>query len=231
MGKSLKNAVTPDDMYDEYGADTLRLYEMAMGPFDTSRPWSTRDIVGMYRFLQRIWRNLVDEDTGELTVADDAVANDETMRLLHVTIDGVANELDNLRFNTAIAKLVELNNHLTKLTAGEGGLPRSVAEPFVLMLAPLVPHLAEELWSKLGHADSLTYEAFPVADPALLVEDSIEYPVQVNGKVRTRITVPADAAPDAIEALALADERVQEFVAGAPKKVIVVPGRLVNIVA
>ncbi len=231
MGKSLKNAVTPDDMYDEYGADTLRLYEMAMGPFDTSRPWSTRDIVGMYRFLQRIWRNLVDEDTGELTVADDAVANDETMRLLHVTIDGVAGELDNLRFNTAIAKLVELNNHLTKLTAGEGGLPRSVAEPFVLMLAPLVPHLAEELWSKLGHADSLTYEAFPVADPALLVEDSIEYPVQVNGKVRTRITVPADAAPDAIEALALADERVQEFVDGAPKKVIVVPGRLVNIVA
>ena len=141
MGKSLKNAVSPDEMYEAYGADTLRLYEMAMGPLDASRPWETRDVVGMYRFLQRLWRAMVDETTGELVV-DDAPADDETRRLLHRTIDTVRREMDALRFNTAIAKLIELNNHVTKLAA----TPREVAEPLVLMLAPLVPHVAEELW-------------------------------------------------------------------------------------
>ena len=145
MGKSLKNAVSPDEMYEQYGADTLRLYEMATGPLDASRPWETRDVVGMYRFLQRLWRNMVDEDTGECTVVDDA-GDDETRKLLHRTIDTVRTEMDALRFNTAIAKLIELNNAVTKLDA----TPREVAEPMVLMLAPLVPHVAEELWRKLG---------------------------------------------------------------------------------
>jgi len=226
MGKSLKNAVTPDDSCQSYGADTLRLYEMAMGPLDASRPWETRDVVGMYRFLQRLWRNVVDEETGEVALLDQP-ADDETLRLLHRTISGVRDDMDGLRFNTAIAKLIELNNHLTKL----GGCPVDVAEPLVLMVAPLAAHLAEELWAKLGHTDSLAVEPFPVADPALLVADTVEYPVQINGKVRSHITVAADLDASTIEATALADPKVVSLLDGAtPKKVIVVIGRMVNIV-
>jgi leucyl-tRNA synthetase len=227
MGKSLKNAVTPDDICGSYGADTLRLYEMAMGPLDASRPWETRDVVGMYRFLQRLWRNIVDEETGELALLE-APADTDTERLLHRTISGVRDDMDALRFNTAIAKLIELNNHLTKL----GGCPPDVAEPLVLMVAPLAAHVAEELWAKLGHDDSLAYEAFPVADPALLTADTVEYPVQVNGKVRSHIIVAADLDIAGVEAAALADSKVAALLAGGtPKKVIVVPGRMVNIVA
>ena len=226
MGKSLKNAVTPDDICQSYGADTLRLYEMAMGPLDASRPWETRDVVGMYRFLQRLWRNVVDEETGEVALLDQP-ADGETLRLLHRTISGVRDDMDGLRFNTAIAKLIELNNHLTKL----GGCPVDVAEPLVLMVAPLAAHLAEELWAKLGHTDSLAVEPFPVADPALLVADTVEYPVQINGKVRSHITVAADLDASTIEATALADPKVVSLLDGAtPKKVIVVIGRMVNIV-
>ncbi len=226
MGKSLRNAVSPDDMYDAFGADTLRLYEMSTGPMDASRPWETRDVVGMYRFLQRVWRNLVDEETGELRLGPPA--DDDTKRLLHRTIDGVRSDMDGLRINTAISKLIELNNAITKL----GSSPADVAEPLVLMLAPLCPHVAEELWRKLGHTDSLIRESFPVADPALLIADTIELPVQVNGKFRSRIIVAADAANDIVEAAALADAKVITALAGAtPKKVIVVPGRTVNIVA
>jgi leucyl-tRNA synthetase len=226
MGKSLKNAVTPDDICGSYGADTLRLYEMAMGPLDASRPWETRDVVGMYRFLQRLWRNIVDEETGELAVLD-TPADVETKRLLHRTISGVRDDMDALRFNTSIAKLIELNNHLTKL----GGCPSDVAEPLVLMVAPLAAHLAEELWAKLGHGESLAFEPFPVADPALLVDDTMEYPVQINGKVRSHITVASDLDPAGIEAAALADQKVASLLDGAtPKKVIVVPDRMVNIV-
>ena len=226
MGKSLKNAVSPDEMYEAYGADTLRLYEMAMGPLDQSRPWETRDVIGMYRFLQRLWRNLVDEDSGALTITDDP-ADDDTRRALHRTMDGVRADMDGLRFNTAIAKLIELNNHLTKLDA----TPREAAEPLVLMLAPIAPHIAEELWARLGHAESLTYESFPVADESMLVDDTIEMPVQVNGKVRSHITVSADAGADVIETIALADDKIAALLDGPPKKVIVVPGRLVNVVA
>ena len=226
MGKSLKNAVSPDEMYDEYGADTLRLYEMATGPMDASRPWETRDVVGMYRFLQRLWRNMVDEDSGECVVAD-TPADDDTLRLLHRTIDVVRTEMDALRFNTAIAKLIELNNAVTKLDA----TPREIAEPMVLMAAPLVPHMAEQLWRKLGHDDTLTYLDFPVADPQLLVDDTIEYPVQVNGKVRSRVTVATDADAATVEAAAMADDKVLAAIDGKPpKKVIVVPGRMVNVV-
>ncbi len=226
MGKSLKNAVAPDEVCADYGADTLRLYLMSMGPLDASRPWESKDVVGMLRFLQRVWRNLVDEDTGALRT-DLPVLDDATERVLHRTIDGVRNDLENLRFNTAIAKLIELNNHLTKL----GGCPREAADRLVLMLAPLAPHLAEELWHLLGHTDTVTYQQFPVADPTLLVDDTIEVPVQVNGKVRSRIMVAADADQATMEATALADPKVQAALGGnAPKKVIVVPGRMVNIV-
>ena len=226
MGKSLKNMVTPDEMYDTYGADTFRLYEMSTGPLDTSRPWSTRDVVGMQRFLQRLWRAMVDEETGACTVVD-TPADDVTRKLLHKTILGVTEDMEALRFNTSIAKLIELNNSLTSLE----GTPREVAEPLIHMLSPLAPHVAEELWAKLGHTEQLTFATFPVADVSLLVDDTMEYPVQINGKVRARITVATNADASAVQALAMSDAKVKEALAGAtPKKVIFVAGRMVNIV-
>ncbi|HET7740368.1 MAG TPA: leucine--tRNA ligase [Mycobacterium sp.] len=228
IGKSLKNSVSPDEICDEYGADTLRVYEMSMGPLEASRPWATKDVVGAYRFLQRVWRVVVDEETGADRVADHEQISDETLRLLHKTIAGVAEDYVALRNNTAAAKLIEYTNHLTK----EGVTARAAVEPLVLMVAPLAPHLAEELWRRLGHDASLAHGPFPQADPAYLVDDTVEYPVQVNGTVRGRITVAADADADALEAAALADEKVVAFLDGAtPKKIIVVAGRLVNIVA
>jgi len=227
IGKSLKNSVSPDEICDDYGADTLRVYEMSMGPLEASRPWATKDVVGAYRFLQRVWRLVVDEQSGIVRASDDAL-DDETLRVLHRTIDGVSDDYTNLRNNTAAAKLIEYTNHLTK----QGVTARAALEPLVLMVAPLAPHLAEELWLRLGHETSLAHGPFPTADPQYLTEDTVELPVQVNGKVRGRITVAADADADALEAAALADAKVQEFLNGAtPKKVIVVAGRLVNIVA
>jgi leucyl-tRNA synthetase len=181
----------------------------------------------MYRFLQRLWRLLIDEETGAVTVAD-VEPSAETRRLLHRTIDVVRTEVEGLRFNTAIAKLIELNNHLTKVAEPVG---RDVAEALVLMVAPFAPHIGEELWLRLGHEGGITYAPFPVADPALLVDDTVEYPVQVNGKLRGHVTVPADGDAAIVEAAALAEPRVVATLAGAtPKKVIVVPGRMVNIV-
>ena len=229
MGKSLRNVVTPDDMYGSYGADTLRLYEMFTGPLDQSRPWDTKAVVGVYRLLQRIWRNVVDETSGEVTVTD-AEPDEETRRVLARTVDAVREGMEKMRFNVSIAKVTELNNHLTAKYPS-GGVPRAIAEPLVLLLAPLAPHVAEELWSRLGHATSLAHGPFPEADPALLVDETIEVPVQVNGKVRARLTVPAGADSDAMEAAARADARVGELLAGATvRKVVVVPGRLVNFV-
>ena len=230
MGKSLKNIVTPDEMYDEFGADTFRLYEMSTGPLEASRPWNTRDVIGMQRFLQRVWRNLVDEDSGTLRVSDDA-ATEALLRETHRAIVGVATDMQNLRFNTAIAKLIELNNALTGHVNEHGSTPREVAVPLVQMLAPLCPHLAEELWERLGNTDTVTYVQFPAADPALLVDDTIEIPVQVNGKLRSKLTVEAGATDESIEELALADAKVRAIIGDAqPKKVIVVPKKLVNIV-
>jgi len=199
---------------------------MASAPLDAARPWESRDVVGMQRFLQRAWRNIIDESTGEVRASDEP-ADEVTRRKLHRTIATVRAEMEALRFNTAIAKLIELNNHVTKV----GSTPREVAEPMVLMLAPLVPHVAEELWRRLGHDGTVAYVRLPEADPALLVDDSVEYPVQVNGKVRGHITVPADADAATVEATALADPKVAAALDGAvPKKVIVVPGRMVNVV-
>ncbi len=232
MGKSLRNAVTPDDMYESYGADTLRLYEMFTGPLDQSRPWDTKAVVGVYRLLQRIWRSVVDEDTGEATVAaaDGPAPDDDTRRALHRAIAAVREGMEQMRFNVSIARLTELNNHLTARYP-DGGVPRPVAEALVLLLAPLAPHVAEELWARLGHPESLATEPFPVADPALLVDDTVEIPVQLNGKVRTRVHVPADADAAAVEAAARADDRVAALLEGATvRRVVAVPGRLVNFV-
>ena len=213
IGKSLKNSVSPDEMCDDYGADTLRVYEMSMGPLEASRPWATKDVVGAYRFLQRVWRLVVDEYSGDIRVTDSPDLDTDTLRLLHRTIAGVSEDYAALRNNTAVAKLIEYTNHLTK--QHRDSVPRPAVEPLVLMLAPLAPHLAEELWQRLGNPRSLAHGPFPVADPDYLVEDTVEYPVQVNGKVRGRVTVSAGADADAVEAAALADEKVQTFLAGA----------------
>ncbi|HEY0698197.1 MAG TPA: leucine--tRNA ligase [Micromonospora sp.] len=224
MGKSLKNVVTPDEMCAAYGADTFRVYEMSMGPLEVSRPWETRAVVGSYRFLQRVWRAVVDEETGATRVVD-TPADEATRRLLHKVIDGVRADMEGIRFNTAIAKLIELTNGVTRLEQ----TPREIAEPLVLMLAPFAPHVAEELWQRLGHDGSLTYEPFPVADPALLVAETVTYPVQVNGKVRGRIEVAADVAEETVRTTARA--AVAEHLAGRePRKVIVVAGRMVSVV-
>lgn len=227
IGKSLKNSVSPDEICDEYGADTLRVYEMSMGPLEASRPWATKDVVGAHRFLQRVWRVVVDESTGATSVNEHEALDTDTLKILHRTIAGVTEDYAALRNNTAAAKLIEYTNHLTK----EGVSARAAIEPLVLMVAPLAPHLAEELWKRLGHGTSLAHGPFPVADQQYLVDDTIEFPVQVNGKVRGKITVAADLDKAGLEAAALADEKVQAFLDGAtPKKVIVVPGRLVNLV-
>ncbi|PRX47691.1 leucyl-tRNA synthetase [Prauserella shujinwangii] len=230
MGKSLKNVVTPDEMSENYGADTFRFYEMSMGPLDDSRPWATKDVVGSQRFLQRLWRLVVDEATGAVRVADIELTDDDR-RQLHKTVAGVREDYAELRFNTAGAKLIELNNYVTKTYGSAEATPRELAEPLVLMLAPMCPHIAEELWQRLGHPDSLVHGPFPVPDEKWLVDETVEYPIQVNGKVRSRVTVAADAGQDDVRAAALADAKIAALLDGAePRKVIVVPGRLVNVV-
>ncbi|HVK45513.1 MAG TPA: leucine--tRNA ligase [Micropruina sp.] len=225
MGKSLKNIVTPDDMYDAYGADTFRIYEMSMGPLDQSKPWETRAVVGSQRFLQRLWRNVVDEQTGALLVTDEAM-DDATKRALHKTIDAVARDYDALAFNTAIARLTEFNNALTKLDA----VPRKAIEPMLLMVAPLAPHIAEELWSRLGHPDSLAYVPFPQADPTLIIDDTVTCVVQVKGKVRARLQVSADITEDALREQAMALPRIAEETPNGVRTVIVRAPKLVNVV-
>ncbi|MFB7505072.1 class I tRNA ligase family protein, partial [Streptomyces broussonetiae] len=223
-------AVTPDEICAEYGADTLRLYEMAMGPLDVSRPWDTRAVVGQFRLLQRLWRNIVDEATGEVTVVDaeDADIDEDTLRALHKAVDGVRQDLEGLRFNTAIAKVTELNNHLTKAGAA---VPRSVAEPLVLMVAPLAPHIAEELWRKLGRTDSVVHRDFPVADPQYVVDETVTCVVQIKGKVKARLEVPPAISEEELEKAALSDEKVVAALGGADiRKVIVRAPKLVNIV-
>ena len=227
MGKSLKNAVTPDYVCDEYGCDTLRLYEMYMGPLDQSKVWNTRDIVGVHRFLQRVWRNFVNEDTGELKVAETPPDKD-LARKTHQTIKRVSEAMESMSFNVAIAALIELNNELVQLDE----VPRWSGEMLVAMLAPMAPHISEELWARLGYDPSVADVPWPAYDEDMLAAETVEYPVQVNGKVRSRIQVPADADQGAIEQAARNDERVQASLDGKTiQKVIVVPNKLVNIVA
>ena len=223
MGKSLKNGVSPDDITDAYGADTLRMYEMAMGPLDGDRPWRPADITGMHRFLQRLWRLIVDESTGETLVVSGAGLDDATARLLHRTIAVVREDFAALRFHTAIARIIELTAHASRLPH----MPRALAEPLVLMVAPLAPHLAEELWQRLGHAGSLAYEPFPQPDPALVADTTVILPVQVNGKVRFTIEVPASATRDDIAGLLASHPAYpRDDVA----RLVIVPGKIASIV-
>jgi leucyl-tRNA synthetase len=230
IGKSLKNMVTPDEMIGAYGADTFRVYEMSTGPLEQSRPWETKAVVGSQRLLQRTWRVVVDEQTGDVR-ATDVEPDEDTLRALHRTIAGVRDGLDTLRFNIAIARITELTNHLTSAYGADSPVPRSVAEPLVLLVAPLAPHIAEEMWARLGHGESLAWHPFPEADERWLVEDTVQIAVQVNGKVRSQVSVPAGADAAALEAAARADEKIAGYLDGAAvRRVVAVPGRLVNFV-
>ncbi|MBI1304845.1 MAG: leucine--tRNA ligase [Phycisphaera sp.] len=241
MSKSLKNVVNPDEVIADYGADTFRLYEMYMGPLEASKPWNTRDIVGVFRFLQRAWRLAVDERTGELLLAANADAKLE--KLLHRTIHKVGDDIEKLSFNTAIAAMIEFVNAATRPQSmtdpTQGGLTRDQLAHFATILWPFAPHIADEIGAKLGLSGttaegvriSIATQPWPAVDPMKLVDDEVEMPVQIQGKIKARLMVPAKADAAAVEALALAHADVVAAIAGRPvKKVVVVPGRMVNIV-
>jgi leucyl-tRNA synthetase len=230
IGKSLKNMITPDEMIEAFGADTFRVYEMSTGPLEQSRPWETKAVVGSQRLLQRVWRVVVDEENGHPRVAD-AEPDADTSRALHRAIEAVRDGMTTLRFNIAVARITELTNHLTQTYGSGTSVPRSVAEPLVLLLAPLAPHVAEEMWARLGHPESLAWAPFPVAEQRWLVDETVQVAVQVNGKVRSQVSVAADADAAALEAAARADERIAGYLDGATvRRVVAVPGRLVNFV-
>ena len=224
MSKSLKNVINPDDVINDYGADTFRIYEMYMGPLEASKPWNTRDIVGLFRLLQKIWRLVTNEDA-TIALADDNAADEATEKQLHRLIAKAGTDIEKLSFNTAIAAIFEFVNKAKPLT-------RDQLDRFTRVLAPFTPHLAEELWSKLGNPPSVAHADWPTYEESMLTDDEIEIPVQVMGKLRSKITMPKDADNKAMEEAARNDPRIIEFLGDKQiRKVIVVPGRLVNIVA
>ena len=231
MSKSRGNVINPEEVIADYGADALRLYEMFMGPLEQSKPWNMNGVSGVKSFLDRVWRMIVDDraEAIELHAAvGDHEPTEEQTRILHKTIMAVSNDIEKLSFNTAISRMMEFVNFFT----GQDKRPQTIMEQFVLLLSPMAPHLCEELWSVLGHDQTLAYEPWPQYDEALTVESTVEIPVQILGKVRSRISVQRGLAKDALEAAALADSRIQELIDGKTvRKVIVVPDRLVNIVA
>ncbi len=230
MSKSRGNVINPDDVVKEYGADSLRLYEMFMGPLEQTKPWSTEGVNGVYGFLNRVWRMILDENADQITLNPalcDEVPTDEQNRVLHKTIKAVTDDIAKMSFNTAIARMMEFTNFFTK----QDRRPRAAMEQILLLVAPFAPHFAEELWQALGHNESLAYEAWPTYDESLLVEDEIEIPVQIKGKVRAKITVPADADQAKMEELARADSRIAELIKDKEIiKTIVVPGKMISFV-
>jgi leucyl-tRNA synthetase len=223
MSKSRGNVVNPDKVIADYGADSMRLYEMFMGPLEAVKPWSTQGVEGVHRFLNKLWRAVIDENSS----VKDVNADEETQRLLHQTIKKVTQDIENFRFNTAISQMMIFVNHLGRLE----NKPKKVIETFVLILAPLAPHIAEELWQRLGHNNTLAYENWPKFDENLAKEKEIELAVQVLGKIKDKIVVPADADEEQIKQKALASEKVIAAISGKEiKKVIVIKSRLVNIV-
>lgn len=227
MSKSKGNVVNPDEIVESHGADTLRLYEMFMGPLDASIAWSTTGLDGARRFLDRIWRLFI-EDNGELSPKVVEQKSDQLERVYHQTVKKVTEDYEGLRFNTAISQLMVFINEAYKATV----LPKEFVEGFVKLLSPIAPHLSEELWNKLGHETTISYEAWPTYDETKLVENEVEIVVQVNGKVRAKLNVAKDITKEQLENVALEDERVKEQIEGKTiRKVIAVPGKLVNIVA
>ncbi len=230
MSKARGNVVNPDEVVREFGADALRLYEMFMGPLEAVKPWSTKDVSGVASFLDRAWRLVVDDRAEETRLSAAVVDIEPTLeqnRVLHKTIQAVTRDIEQMSFNTAIPRMMEFTNYFFKVQER----PKVVLEQFVQLLSPYAPHLAEELWQQLGHAQSLAYEPWPEYDEAFLKEETIEIPVQINGKLRGRIVVPTGADQAALEAAARADEKIAELLAGKTVvKTIVVPGKMVNFV-
>jgi leucyl-tRNA synthetase len=228
MSKSRGNVVNPDKVIAEYGADSMRLYEMFMGPLEATKPWNTQGVEGVHRFLNKLWRTAINEETSSLNNSiKDSDPDEETQRMLHQTIKKVTNDIENFRFNTAISQMMIFVNHISRLE----NRPKKVIETLVLILSPLAPHIAEELWQRLGHKNTLAYENWPKFDENLAKEKEIELAVQVLGKIKDKIVVPADADEEQIKQKALACEKVVAAIAGKQiKKVIVIKSRLVNIV-
>jgi leucyl-tRNA synthetase len=230
MSKARGNVVNPDTVVKEYGADSLRLYEMFMGPLEATKPWSTTGVSGVRGFLDRCWRLVVDDRADDVVLSPQVVDDpptDDQLRELHRMLEKVTRDVPALSFNTAIARMMEFVNYFTPLERK----PRGVLEPFVVALAPFAPHLAEELWEVLGKPAPVSLAAWPAVEERWLKDDTVEIPVQVGGKLRARVTVPADADIPALEAAAAADPRIAELLAGKQiVKVITVPGRMVNFV-
>jgi len=230
MSKARGNVINPDNVVKEYGADSLRLYEMFMGPLEATKPWSMSGVEGVSRFLARVWRMISDEGADEIRLnpaVKDVPPAPEQTRLLHKTIQAVTKDIENLSFNTAISRMMEFVNAVS----GQEPRPKTILEPFVLLLAPFAPHLAEESWELLGHTKTLAYEPWPTYDPALLVESQVEIAVQINGKVRGKLRIPTDADQETVETMAKGDARVAENLAGKQVvKVVYVPGRLLSFV-
>jgi leucyl-tRNA synthetase len=221
MSKSLGNVINPDDIVRDFGADTMRVYEMFMGPLEVSKPWSTRGIAGAKRFLERIWR------LGELPLTDDD-PSETLLRVLHKTIKKVSHDTGRLEFNTGIAQMMIFLNE----AGGLEKMPRKVWTPFVLLLSPYAPHLAEELWARLGHAPSISKQPWPTWDEALTAEEMVEVVFQINGKIRAKESLPTGTAEAELKEKAMNHERMKELLQGKEiRKVIVVPDKLVNIVA
>ena len=228
MSKSRGNVVNPDDVVDEYGADALRMYEMFMGPLEQTKAWDTDDVEGVFRFLNRVWRLVVDEDTGELAEGlTDEDPGREHLHELHQTIKKVTEDIEERAFNTAIAAMMEFVNTVNKWDP----VPRQIMEPFVLLLSPFAPHLSEELWARLGHDESLAYADWPEYEEALLRREVVEMPVQVNGTVRATIEIDADAEEDEVLAAAKEADNVARHLDGKDiRREIYVPGQIVNFV-
>ncbi len=227
MSKRWGNVVNPDDVIDQYGADALRLYEMFMGPLEAMKPWSTSSVEGVTRFLDRLWRLCVEEDGRPSPALGEDAPDVATERLVHQTVKKVTEDIESLKFNTAIAQMMVCVNELTKLERR----PRWAIERLVLVLSPFAPHLAEELWQRLGHAGSLAYEPWPAWDPALVLEDTVTVAIQVNGKLRATLELPRDLEAGQVREAALADERIQKYLEGATlRKVIYVPNKLLSLV-
>ncbi|HIA27642.1 MAG TPA: leucine--tRNA ligase [Planctomycetes bacterium] len=227
MGKRYGNVVNPTDIAGDQGSDSLRVYQMFMGPIEVDKPWSTGGLQGARRFLDRVWRLFFDRDDRLEASIDDSEPTDEQNRILHQTIAKVEGDTEGLRFNTAIAQMMTFVNEMT----GQERRPRAVLEPFCLLLAPYAPHLAEEIWKALGHSESLTWESYPQVDEKWLVEDTVEIAIQVNGKLRARLEVPIDIDEESLRQQVLAEERVREYTEGKDIiKFVHVPGRMVNMV-
>lgn len=218
------NVVNPDDIIEEFGADTLRLYEMFLGPLEAHKPWDTQGIDGVFKFLRKFWRLYVNDDK---LIVEDREPDKEELKILHKTIKKIESDIENFSFNTSIPAFMIAANELTALKCNK----RKILEPLVIAIAPYAPHIAEELWHRLGHTDSVTQTAFPQWDEQYLTEDSFDYPVSFNGKVRFKLNMPLSASNAEIEATVLAAPETSKYLAEKTvKKMIIVPKKIVNVV-